>query len=229
MKLERWVANLRHWGGAGSEVETWILWNYDEKSVKISDQEKVSSKSILAWLLSVSVSVCFLNLAKSFWEHFAMCLISSVWLYLSWAGDGSGVKVTFVAVRRQTRQGSVLRALPKCYNYTVYELSDQDMNLAKCSPHTSCKVLLMHFLWKHFLFTSSNTSLNEWCWCKVCWSVYVVVLFWVTRLACPCKVPPPPPFFTHITPHHAGLWNFIHNLCIMIMSTLQHYTTHTTL
>ena len=40
----------------------------------------------------------------------------------------------------------------------------------------------MHFLWKHFLFTSSNTSLNEWCWCKVCWSVYVVVLFWVTRL-----------------------------------------------
>ena len=39
-------------GEAGSEVETWILWKYDEKSVKISDQEKVSSNFILAWLLS---------------------------------------------------------------------------------------------------------------------------------------------------------------------------------
>ena len=67
---------------------------------------------------SVAVSACFENLTKSFWEYFALSLISSVWLYLGWSGDG-GVKVTFVAVRLQTRRGSELCALPKCYNYSV--------------------------------------------------------------------------------------------------------------
>ena len=123
-------------GAAGSEVETWILRNYDEKSVKISDQEKVSSNSILAWLLPLSaVSLCFVNVTKSCWEHFAMCLILSVWLFLSLSGDGSGLKVTFVVVRLQAR--------PKDPCLTkMLQLHLPGYEPCKVSTtHISCKVL----------------------------------------------------------------------------------------
>ena len=85
----------------------------------------------------------------------------------------------------------------------------------------------MHFLRKHCLYTSFTTSLSDWCWCKCCWSVYVVVLFWVTRLVLVSPLLPRHHSHHMITPCWSlGLhWQSLHINDHEHITTLQHYIT----
>ena len=106
----RWNLNaeLQTWDTGGQQAARWKLgfvelwWEISQNQWPRKSFVKIHPRMtpLRQWQ---SLCICFVKLTKSFWEHFAMCLVSSVWQYLCW----SGVKVTFVAVRLQTRLGSV--------------------------------------------------------------------------------------------------------------------------